>query len=71
MQLHAMDKARASFLLLLFVLLTASYPAAVNAAPAGSQQQGNLSTNIVTDAINVSYGIMVVGEKMTTSFYFF
>lgn len=54
MQFHAMDKGKATILLLLFMLLTSSYPAAVNAAPAGSQQQGILSVNIVTDAINVS-----------------
>ena len=51
MQSHAM----ASILLLLITLFTASYPGAVNGAPAGSQQQETLSTNIVTDAINVSY----------------
>ena len=48
MQLHAM----ATFLLM---LLATSYPAMVNAAPAAdSQQPRNLSTNIVTDAVNVS-----------------
>ena len=50
----------ATFLLMFFVLLSASYPAAVNAAPAGSQQQGSLSTNIVTDAINVRLVYMIV-----------
>jgi hypothetical protein len=49
-----MDEAK-DILLLLLVLLSASYPGTVNAAPAGSQQQQTLSTNVVTDAINVSY----------------
>lgn len=60
MQFHAMDRAMATFLLTLFMLLAASYPAVVNAAPAGSQQQRGLSTNIVTDAINVRLVYMTV-----------
>ena len=49
-----MDKAKPSILLLLLGLLTVSYPAVVNAAPAAPQQQETLSTNNVTDAVNVS-----------------
>ena len=47
-----MDKA--AVILTLFMLLAARYPAVVNAAPAGSQQPSELSTSIVTDAVNVS-----------------
>lgn len=45
-----MDKAAASFVLILYMLLATSYPA-VNAAPTGS---GALSTSTVTNAIHVS-----------------
>ena len=63
-QFHAMEKAKASILPLLFVLLMASHPATVNAAPAGSQQQGTLSINTVTDAVNVSNCIMIMFLKI-------
>ena len=61
-----MEKAKASIQPLLFVLLMASRPAMVNAAPAGSQQQGTLSINTVTDAVNVSNCIMIMFLKIIT-----